>query len=205
MLRLYQPCIPTKSKVAPSGPEWVHEIKHDGYRLIARKLSDRVQLITKGGYDWVKRYPWIAGATRALKVSSITIDGEAVVCGPDGVSDFEKLHSRAYDHAAFLYAFDLLELDGEDLRSLPLEGRKAKLERIIRNSGIALNEHTEGDGAEIFRTACQMGLEGIVSKRRDMHYVAGKSKAWLKIKNPNSPAMLRLDDEEWSWNKRGAK
>jgi bifunctional non-homologous end joining protein LigD len=205
MLRLYQPCIPTRSKLPPSGPQWVHEIKHDGYRIIARKIGDRVQLITKGGYDWAKRYPWIAEAIRALKVHSAVIDGEAVVCGQDGVSDFERLHSRTCDHAAFLYAFDLLELDGEDLRPLPLEDRKWKLECVIRNSGIALSEHIEGDGAEVFKHACQMGLEGIVSKRRDMPYRAGPSKMWLKIKNPNSPAMLRLDDEEWSWSKRAAK
>ena len=119
--------------------------------------------------------------------------------GPDGVSDFERLHSRAYDHAAFLYAFDLLELDGEDLRPAPLDQRKARLAKLIRNSGIALSEHTEGDGGEIFRFACEMGLEGIVSKRRDMPYRAGPSKMWLKIKNPKSPAMLRLNDENMNW------
>ena len=122
-----------------------------------------------------------------------------MVSGPDGVSDFERLHSRAYDHAAFLYAFDLLELDGEDLRPAPLDQRKARLAKLIRNSGIALSEHTEGDGAEIFRFACEMGLEGIVSKRRDMPYRAGPSKMWLKIKNPKSPAMLRLNDENMNW------
>jgi bifunctional non-homologous end joining protein LigD len=122
-----------------------------------------------------------------------------VVSGPDGVSDFERLHSRAYDHAAFLYAFDLLELDGEDLRPAPLDQRKARLAKLIRNSGIALSEHTEGDGGEIFRFACEMGLEGIVSKRRDMPYRAGPSKMWLKIKNPKSPAMLRLNDENMNW------
>ena len=199
MLRLYQPCIPTRSEVAPTGPQWVHEIKHDGYRIIARKIGDRVQLLTKGGHDWAMRYPYIVEATRTLKVRSAVIDGEAVVCGPDGVTDFERLHSRAYDHAAFLYAFDLLELDGEDLRPAPLDQRKARLAKLIRNSGIALSEHTEGDGAEIFRFVCEMGLEGIVSKRRDMPYRAGPSKMWLKIKNPKSPAMLRLNDENMNW------
>ena len=86
-----------------------------------------------------------------------------------------------------------------------MRGRKAKLERVIRNSGIALSEHIEGDGAEVFRQACQMGLEGIVSKRRDMPYRAGPSRMWLKIKNPKSPAMLRLDDESWNWNNRRAR
>ena len=163
------------------------------------QIGDLVRLQTRGGYNWADRYPWIVEAARALKVRSAVVDSEAVVCGPDGVSDFERLHSRAYDHAAFLYAFDLLELNGEDLRPLPLERRKAKLAKLIRNSGIALSEHTDGDGTEILTEACRMGLEGIVSKRLDMPYRAGPSKTWLKIKNPKSPAMLRVGDKNWNW------
>jgi bifunctional non-homologous end joining protein LigD len=198
MYRAYMPCFPTRSKIAPSGPQWVHEIKHDGYRIIVRRTGDLVRLQTHGGYNWADRYPWIVEAARALKVRSVVIDGEAVVCGPDGVSDFERLHSRAYDHAAFLYAFDLLELNGEDLRPVPLDHRKAKLAKLIRNSGIALNEHTDGDGTEIFTEACRMGLEGIVSKRLDMPYKPGPSKIWLKIKNPKSAAMRRhLEVGRW--------
>ena len=199
MLRLYQPCIPVRSKVAPSGPQWVHEIKHDGYRLIVRRIGDRARLITRGGYDWSKRYPLIAKAASKLKVKSATIDGEAVVCGPDGVTDFEKLHSRNHDAQVILYAFDLLEMDGEDLRPMPLEHRKAKLTRLLWQAadGIHLSEHVSGDGPIIFERACEMGLEGIVSKRRDSSYRAGPCKAWLKVKNPNSPAMLRLEDGTW--------
>jgi len=162
-----------------------------------RRIGDQVRLITRGGYDWSKRYPWISKTAKALKAGSFVIDGEAVVCGPDGVSDFERLHSRAYDHAAFLYAFDLPEHDGEDLRPLPLETRKAKLARLIGNSGISLSEHIEGDGAEVFEHACRLGLEGIVSKRRDLPYRPGPCKAWIKIKNPTSPAMLWLEDGTW--------
>jgi bifunctional non-homologous end joining protein LigD len=201
MLRLYQPCIPTRSTVVPSGSEWVHEIKHDGYRIIAHKMGDGVRLLTRNGYDWTARYPCIANAMDNLMVRSIVIDGEAVVCGQDGVSDFEKLHSHAYDEQAILYAFDLLELDGEDLRPRRLEQRKAMLSAVLRrvSSGIHLVEHEIGDGAAIFAAACHLGLEGIVSKRRDMPYTSGLSKSWLKIKNPKSPAMLRLDDEKWNW------
>ena len=119
MLRLFEPCIPVRSKVAPSGPQWVHEIKHDGYRLMVRRTDAGVRLITRGGYDWTKRYPVIRKAAANLKVRSATIDGEAVVCGPDGVLDFERLHSRGYDHHVVLFAFDALELDGKDLRPLP--------------------------------------------------------------------------------------
>jgi bifunctional non-homologous end joining protein LigD len=92
-----------------------------------------------------------------------------------------------------------------DLRQLPLEQRKAKLKRVIRNSGITLSEHVQADGAEVFKQACCMGVEGIVSKRIDMPYRAGPSKMWLKIKNPKSPAMLRRDDESWNWNNRRAR
>jgi ATP-dependent DNA ligase len=98
--------------------------------------------------------------------------------------------------AVFLYAFDLLEINGEDLRTSPLEQRKARLRKLLKNrkSGIIYNEHLDGDGAVIFRHACKMGLEGIVSKRRDMAYRSGRAKSWLKIKNPDSPAMLRVED-----------
>jgi ATP-dependent DNA ligase len=97
----------------------VHEIKHDGYRMIVRRTDDRVRLYTRRGFNWADRYPRIVEALRSLRVRSIVIDGEAVkavICGTDGKSDFDKLHSGAYDASVFLYAFDLIELDGEDLR-----------------------------------------------------------------------------------------
>jgi bifunctional non-homologous end joining protein LigD len=96
----------------------------------------------------------------------------------------------------FLYAFDLLEIDGVDLRKSPLELRKNLLRNLLnrRKSGIVYNEHIEGDGATIFQHACRMGLEGVVSKRRDLPYRSGRAKTWLKIKNPKSPAMLRVEE-----------
>jgi bifunctional non-homologous end joining protein LigD len=126
-----EPCNPTVCKVAPSGPQWVHEIKHDGYRLIVRKDTKRVRVFTRRGFDWTERYPAIRIALQLLLVRSVTIDGEAVYCGKDGLSDFGKLHSQAHDDDVFLYAFDLLELNGEDLRAEPLEVRKGKLERLL--------------------------------------------------------------------------
>jgi bifunctional non-homologous end joining protein LigD len=121
---------------------------------------------------------------------SISIDGEAIVCGEDGIGDFDRLHSRAFDHAAILQAFDLLELDGDELRPLPLEVRKARLEKVLARAptAIQLNEHVGLDGATVFAAACKMGLEGIVSKRRDMPYRSGRSKGWIKVKNPASAA-----------------
>ncbi len=132
----------------------------------------------------------------SLKVRSVTIDGEAVCCDEDGVPNFKKLHSRTHDPQVLLYAFDLLERDGVDYRTLPLEKRKAKLEKLIaRTQGIHFVEHLEGDGAVVFGHACKLGREGIVSKRRDLPYASGSSKGWLKIKNPARPAMLRLEEE----------
>ena len=102
------PCLPTAIDRCKSGPAWVHEIKHDGYRMIARRTGDRVRLYTRRGFNWADRYPRIVEALRSLRVRSIVIDGEAVICGTDGKSDFDKLHSGVHDANIFLYAFDLL-------------------------------------------------------------------------------------------------
>jgi bifunctional non-homologous end joining protein LigD len=120
-----------------------------------------------------------------LRARSFTLDGEAVVCGPDGVAIFDALHRRGTVTEAMLYAFDLLELDGDDLRSMPLGDRKNRLARLLRGRrlGIVLSDHTDDDGATIFRQACRMGLEGIVSKRLTAPYRSGPSKDWLKVKN----------------------
>jgi ATP-dependent DNA ligase len=157
-----------------------------------------VRLFTRHGYDWSKRYPLIAKALFSLRVRSIIIDGEAVCCGKDGRSDFDKLHSHCHDHEAVLYAFDVLELNGEDYRPYPLERRKARLQKILaRTHEIRFSEHLDGDGEVIFAHACKMGLEGIVSKRRDFAYRSGRTKSWIKVKNPTSPAVLRIKDGSW--------
>jgi ATP-dependent DNA ligase len=192
-----EPCIPTRVSKPPVGPQWIHEIKHDGYRLIVRKVGDRVRLFTRRGYDWTDRYPLIAAAAAKLRASSAVLDGEAVCCDDAGVANFERLHSRAHDGSAFLYAFDLLELEGVDHRPQPLEARKAALAKLLRKAGVGIHlvEHIPGDGATVFKHACLMGLEGIVSKRRDHPYRSGPSKAWLKVKNPKAPGVLRFIED----------
>jgi bifunctional non-homologous end joining protein LigD len=192
------PCIPTAYRV-PSGPDWVHEIKHDGYRLQVRRHGDAVRLFTRRGYDWTARYPAIAVTATLLRARSFTLDGEACVCGPDGVAVFDALHRRGTVREAMLYAFDVLELDGEDLRGLPLGDRKKRLARLVgkRRIGIVLSEHTDEDGVLIFRQACKMGLEGIVSKRLSAPYRSGPSRNWIKVKNPKNPAMIRAREAEW--------
>ncbi len=190
-----KPCIPTQGREIPAGEDWVHEIKHDGYRLMVRKDAEAVRIITRGGYDWSDRYPAIVEAARAIK-ESFVVDGEGVVCGPDGVADFDLMRSRKYDSACFLYAFDLLELGGKDLRGEPLERRKARLEKLLARSksGIVYSEHVVTKGDAIFAAACKMGLEGIVSKMRNQPYQAGQCKHWIKTKNPDGAWKKRLPE-----------
>jgi bifunctional non-homologous end joining protein LigD len=193
------PCIPTRAPKPPTGTDWVPEIKHDGYRLQVRREGGAVRLFTRRGYDWSARYPAISVTATLLRAKSFTVDGEAVVCGPDGVAIFDALHRRGTVTEAMLYAFDLLELDGEDLRCLALVDRKKRLARLLggRRLGIVLSDHTDDDGATIFRHACKLGLEGIVSKRLSAPYRSGPSRDWLKVKNPDSPAMVRAREVEW--------
>jgi bifunctional non-homologous end joining protein LigD len=190
------PCIPTRAYKVPSWPDWIHEVKHDGYRLQVRRQGETVRLFTRRGFDWTDRYPAIVRTALQLPAKSFTMDGEAVVCGGDGIAVFEDLHRRGVVTEAMLYAFDLLEFGGEDLRPFPLSDRKRLLAKLVgrRSLGIVLSEHTDVD---IFRQVCQMGLEGVVSKRLSSPYRSGRSTDWLKIKNPDSPAMVRVREGEW--------
>jgi bifunctional non-homologous end joining protein LigD len=160
--------------------------------------SPGARLFTRRGFDWTERYPRISSAVAALRAASAVIDGEAVCCDDAGVADFDKLHSRNYDDQVFLYAFDLLELDGEDWRPRPLEERKAKLQKLLARApaGIRYSGHLDGEAATIFAHACKLGPEGIVSKHREHPYRSGPSKAWLKIKNPDALGVLRFKDDE---------
>jgi bifunctional non-homologous end joining protein LigD len=192
-----EPCLPTKTDKLPSGGQWLHEIKHDGFRIIARKDGDRVRLCP--GNDFTRRFPLIAEALTGLRSRSCIIDGEAVACDDNGLASFERIRYRQHDGNVFLYAFDLIELNGDDLRRDPLQVRKATLASIVAKArpGIRFNEHIEGDGPTVFAHACKMGLEGIVSKRKGSAYRSGRSPDWLKMKNPAAPAVKREAEEEW--------
>jgi bifunctional non-homologous end joining protein LigD len=146
------------------------------------------------------RLPAIAAAAERIKAKSFTIDGEAVVVGPNGLSRFEDLRRREAAHSAILYAFDLIELDGEDLRERPFLDRKAALARLLRdsNAGILLNEHVAGDGPTVFEHACRLGAEGIVSKKIDGAYRSGPCSVWIKVRNPPSIAVQRERSENWN-------
>jgi bifunctional non-homologous end joining protein LigD len=132
------PCLPSSAEHPPSGPGWIHEIKHDGYRLMARRDAAGVRLLTRNGHDWASRSPLIVEAMAALRVRSCLIDGEAVCCDDNGMAVFAKLRQRRNDRHVVLYAFDLLELDGQDLRREPLERRKVLLARLLVRARIGL-------------------------------------------------------------------
>jgi ATP-dependent DNA ligase len=194
------PCQPSKASRPPSGPDWVHEIKHDGYRLMVRRDGERVRCFTRNGHDWTDRFPAIVDAALHTQTSSFMLDGEAVVVSDDGRPDFHALRTGRTGHAVVLYAFDVIEHDGDDLRKLPLIERKRRLFKLIGKSqrrAIRFVEYLIGDGPTIFHHVCRMGLEGIVSKRVDAPYRSGPSKTWVKSKNPESDAVRRESEEEW--------
>jgi bifunctional non-homologous end joining protein LigD len=134
-----------------------------------------------------------------LRSRSCIIDGEAVACDDNGVASFDRIRYRRHDASVFLFAFDLIELNGDDLRRDPLEVRKATLANILARAGhgIWFNDHTEDDGPTVFKHACKLGLEGIVSKRKDSPYRSGRSPDWLKSKNPACEAVRREEEEDW--------
>ena len=195
-----QPCLPTRADKPPCSETWVHEIKHDGFRMMVRRDAAGVRLLTRNGIDWTTRFPRIAEAAAALRVKYFLIDGEAVCCDGEGMPVFDRLRYRRDDRHVFLYAFDLLQLDSRDLRREPIEDRKAELAKLLRHakSGLQLNAHISEPGDIVFRHACKLGLEGIVSKRLGSPYRSGRSNDWLKSKNPDAPAVKREFEEDWA-------
>src|SRR5262249_25146647 len=157
----------------------------------------QVRLYSRPGRDLTYRFPLIVETLKRLRSRSCIIDGEAVACDENGVTSFNRVRYQRHDESIFLYAFDLL--NGDDLMLDPLEGRKETLAMILAKagSGMRFNEHMEGDGETVFRHACKLGLEGIVSKRKDSPYRSGRSPDWLKMKNADAPAVKREAEEEW--------
>ena len=167
-------------------PDWVHEIKHDGYRLMVRRDGSRVRCFTKNGHDWADRFPSIVDAALRIKATSFLIDSEAVIARDDGTSDFRALWSKHRGSDAVLFAFDLLEHDGTDLRDLPLIERKRRLARLIGKVKHAIRfvEHLTDDGPTVFDHVCRMGLEGIVSKRTDAPYRVWTVEGVAQVEEP---------------------
>jgi bifunctional non-homologous end joining protein LigD len=195
--RHIEPCLPSPADRPPAGDGWLHEIKHDGFRIMARRDSTGVRLITRHGNDFTSRFPLAVEAVTRLPARSFLLDGEGVVTNERGLAVFDLIRHKRHGDDAVLIAFDLIELDGEDLRRTPIEHRKRTLAKLLRrpHAGIVVNEVFEGDGDILFEHACKLGCEGIVSKRLGSTYRSGRSPHWLKIKNPHAPAVTREAEE----------
>jgi bifunctional non-homologous end joining protein LigD len=179
-----RPCAPSLVESPPTGPDWLHEIKFDGWRIIARKNGDNIKLWTRQAKDVTHRFARIARAVASLPIAAAVLDGEAVCTGPDQKNHFEGLQTTAGAAGAHLVAFEVLEQNGTDFRSTPIEERKVWLERLLFKGvdGIALSEVFSLSGFDVFEYARRMGLEGIVSKRVGSPYVSGPTNFWLLTK-----------------------
>jgi bifunctional non-homologous end joining protein LigD len=187
-----EPCLALLVERPPEGDNWLHEIKFDGYRLISAVKNGCVRLLTRRGLDWTDRFPGIAEAIREFPAGSAILDGEAVVEDEHGVSSFSALQDALSEHRAatnaVLHAFDLMYLNGYDLRNAALEDRKAALSSLLgkmRHPSLRYSEHATGSGQAMLRHACRLGLEGIVSKRRNAPYSPGRHGEWTKAKCTN--------------------
>jgi len=181
------PELASQSAGPPSGDGWFHELKLDGYRIQARKDGDSVQLLTRTGLDWTHRMKTIAALVAALPVEKAVLDGEVVVLADNGTTSFADLQAAFQEGVKkplTYFAFDLLHLKGHNLRDLPLVERKKVLERLVENGGefLRFSEHIESNGEAVFQKACEMHLEGIVSKRAASTYSSGRGVDWLKVK-----------------------
>ena len=188
-LAFIKPCLAEATSDPPSGDDWVHEIKFDGYRIQAHVANSKVTLFTRNALDWTGKFGSVVGELQKLRAGSAIIDGEAVVQNEAGVADFDALRrefERGRNARIVFMAFDLLHLDGDDLRRRPLLERKALLKDLFgkpsKTSLLQFSDHMAGDGGDVFANACRMGLEGIVSKRIDRPYRSGRSADWLKAK-----------------------
>jgi bifunctional non-homologous end joining protein LigD len=177
-----EPALATSIGRVPSGERWVHEIKFDGYRVQLHIANEGVRVFTRRGKDWSARFKKIAHDAFLISAASAIIDGEVVVPAADGTTDFSVLQNqlRGKSDKIVMVAFDLLYLNGYDLRKLPLFERKAHLKRLIAKTAIQFSESFEVHGKEMYRHACKTGLEGVVSKVRDSRYFSGRTNDWVK-------------------------
>jgi DNA ligase D-like protein (predicted ligase) len=186
-LRFILPQLASPADEVPQGDQWIHEVKYDGYRCQVLLEPDRVRVITRNGHDWTDRYPSIVRAASGLCCETAIIDGEAIVQDGSGASDFDSLNAAMHwrPESIILYAFDLMHLNGTDLRQRALADRRAILKALLGHddeSRIQFSEEFVGNGAALFKACADKGLEGIVSKHRLSPYRSGRTKTWLKTK-----------------------
>ena len=172
---------------APAGPDWLHEVKYDGYRMHARLVDGKAQLLTRTGLDWSSRYPFTIKALQALPVKAAYLDGELCAIGPDGIPAFSRLQAamdEGRSEALVFMVFDLLFLDGKSTSGLPLLERKERLRKLLGNPapGLRFADHIVGNGPRFREHACKAGVEGVISKRVDRPYLPGDRKLWVKSK-----------------------
>lgn len=177
-----EPALASSIERVPSGDRWIHEIKFDGYRVQTHIHNDAVKIFTRRGHDWTHRFKKAAHDAWHIKAKSAVVDGEIVVPAADGTTDFSVLQNelRGSSKHIVLVAFDLLYLNGRDLRKLPLHQRKAELKKIIAGTDVQFSESFEIEGQDMFAHACKVGLEGVVSKVRDSSYASGRGNNWVK-------------------------
>jgi bifunctional non-homologous end joining protein LigD len=198
-----EPELATAIGKVPSGERWLHEIKFDGYRVQVHLANEAVKVFTRRGNDWTKRFRKIADDASHISAGSAIIDGEVVVPAEDGTTDFSVLQNELKGKSTkiVLVAFDLLYMNGVDLRKLPLIERKAHLKKIIAGTDLQFSESFEVDGSEMYAHACKVGLEGVVSKVRDSKYQSGRSNDWTKKTCAQSETLtiagFALDGNDW--------
>jgi bifunctional non-homologous end joining protein LigD len=177
-----EPALATSIEKVPRGERWIHEIKFDGYRVQVHLKDADIKVFTRRGHDWTKRFNKIAADAWHISAGSAIIDGEVVVPAADGSTDFSVLQNELKGKSGkiVLVAFDLLFLNGCDLRKLPLAERKAQLKKLIAGTDIQFSESFAVDGREMYAHACKVGLEGVVSKVADSHYNSGRGNDWVK-------------------------
>jgi bifunctional non-homologous end joining protein LigD len=186
-LGFVEPLLLTSTDQPPQGSNWIHEVKHDGYRTLLVIERGTARAYTRNGFDWSDRYPGIVSAAGQLACRFAILDGESIVQNDRGVSDLEALRSaiRWHPHKLVFYAFDILHLDGKDLRDNALVDRRATLRKLIgrdRSNPLQFSDEFTGDSAAFFRACAEHGLEGVVSKLASSRYRSGRSKTWLKSK-----------------------
>ncbi|MDB5515205.1 MAG: hypothetical protein JWQ17_1963 [Tardiphaga sp.] len=177
-----EPALASAIGKVPSGERWIHEIKFDGYRVQLHIVNEATKVLTRRGHDWTRRFKKIAADAFLINCSSAIIDGEVVAPAADGTKDFSVLQNelKGTSNKIVMVAFDLLYLDGYDLRKLPLLERKAQLKRLIGKTAIQFSDSFDVDGPAMFKHACGIGLEGVVSKVRDSTYHSGRGNDWVK-------------------------
>ncbi|WP_036008601.1 non-homologous end-joining DNA ligase [Bradyrhizobium yuanmingense] len=198
-----EPALASSIERVPSGERWIHEIKFDGYRVQTHIHNDAVRIFTRRGHDWTHRFKKAAYDVWRIKAKSAVVDGEIVVPAADGTTDFSVLQNelKGSSNKIVLVAFDMLYLNGRDLRKLPLWQRKAALKKIVAGTDVQFSESFEIEGSEMFAHACKLGMEGVVSKVRDATYPKGRSNDWVKKtcaqRETLTIAGFALDGSKW--------